>query len=1184
MNEQKPRATYVVAFVTTLTKQYVGTRCSPWHLWLAIATICTTVIGFLSPTLAAAAELPTPCVNCPAPPGLLGPSQGGSPSAEGPKPLSAEEVRALESKLAKSSPGGDAAHPLNSAASFALSPLRRTAAISTSGGGSSTEAIGVGQSVAKVAPAPSTVNMWLVNGLTVIGGGDLLTDPDWSVSHVGDFNGDGKKDILWRNTSDGRIVLWLMNGFTVTAAPLLLDASAWIVTHVADFNGDGKSDILLRNGTDNRVVLWIMNGTTIASSATILADPNWNVTHTGDFNFDGKADILWRNKTDGQIVVWTMNGTAVIATGSLQGAGPWLATHVADFNGDGKTDILLRNSSTGDVVLWTMFGVNIASGATLLTNVTYSVTHVGDFNGDGKADILWRNRDDGTAVMWTMSGSTVTAAPQILGPSSWVVTHVADFNGDGKADILWRNTADGNSSTWLMNGVAQISAGGSIGPGPWSATHTGDFNGDGKADILWRSAAAPSAISTGFVYDKNGRLTGVLSGSEGAKYNYDPAGNILSIDRLEIPTLSILGFSPSAVEIGSNFAIRGTGFWRFASGGEVRLNGALLSVVGISPTQLTVTAPSAPTSGILTVTLVGTSASSASPISVIAKRQIPSITSFSPTSGPAGTSVTISGNWFNGLKELNSVAFNNRFGTVTAVTVSSGSSSTMTAVVPEGATSGPISVATPEGEAASSSIFTVVPTGYTAAQTSFSAITLNGPSLPVSLADPFTLAVSTFNLAQAQSITLGLTSATIAPASGALNVYVLAPDGSRVGGTTVRTAGTALVLPDLFQTGTYSIVIERGTNTSAALTLTLSTDVSQPIGIDQTAVAAVATRPGQRVVFTFNGTAGSGLSLVANGFAAGNASPIYRTSMVSPSGVTTVLNDLGVSVSPYPTVNVSPLPILTENGPYRLIVTPLTSSTPSLTYEFKSDELGTAIAGLTSSTSVGGSFSGGRAKSYTFTWPGGAKLALEGTILSNNMNAYLYDASNTVQGSLAIGNPAVTGNLSTGSQAGTYRMRATTTSSASNVGTFAMKAGTVDMCPGVTPSLLSPQPAAPYPVIALDGKITVGLQNCGSVAGFPPSLNIFQATNMDGTGGGVFFYGLGPAINEVVQPGGGAQLSVGFQLATMLGLGPNETLAYYYPQGLGARYIMIEMFSNTSVQRRAFGPYCFGRGASFPCS
>jgi hypothetical protein len=39
---------------------------------------------------------------------------------------------------------------------------------------------------------------------------------DWSIVQTGDFDGDGKSDILWHDTGGG-VALWLMNGATVTS-------------------------------------------------------------------------------------------------------------------------------------------------------------------------------------------------------------------------------------------------------------------------------------------------------------------------------------------------------------------------------------------------------------------------------------------------------------------------------------------------------------------------------------------------------------------------------------------------------------------------------------------------------------------------------------------------------------------------------------------------------------------------------------------------------------------------------------------------------------------------------------------------------------------------------------------------------------------------------------------------------
>jgi hypothetical protein len=105
------------------------------------------------------------------------------------------------------------------------------------------------------------VATWQMDGATVSSSGSTSTpsvDTTWKNAGTGDFNGDGKSDILWRNSTTGNVAVWTMNGNTITSSVLTstptLDQS-WKTAGTGDFNGDGKADILWRNDNGS-VALW----------------------------------------------------------------------------------------------------------------------------------------------------------------------------------------------------------------------------------------------------------------------------------------------------------------------------------------------------------------------------------------------------------------------------------------------------------------------------------------------------------------------------------------------------------------------------------------------------------------------------------------------------------------------------------------------------------------------------------------------------------------------------------------------------------------------------------------------------------------------------------------------------------------------------------------------------------------
>jgi len=131
----------------------------------------------------------------------------------------------------------------------------------------------------------------------------------WKIVGTGDFNGDGISDYMWRN-DNGAVTDWLgtaTGGFTDNSNNFFINpGTSWHVVGNGDFNGDGRSDILFRN--DNGTVTeWLgqANGGFFDNGATFSANPGatWHVVEIGDFNGDAVDDILWRNN-NGTVTSW----------------------------------------------------------------------------------------------------------------------------------------------------------------------------------------------------------------------------------------------------------------------------------------------------------------------------------------------------------------------------------------------------------------------------------------------------------------------------------------------------------------------------------------------------------------------------------------------------------------------------------------------------------------------------------------------------------------------------------------------------------------------------------------------------------------------------------------------------------------------------------------------------------------
>jgi RHS repeat-associated protein len=190
-------------------------------------------------------------------------------------------------------------------------------------------------------------------------------------------------------------------------------------------------------------------------------------------------------------------------------------------------------------------------------------------------------------------------------------------------------------------------------------------------------------------------VTAVASGSTTVTVTFN-GGSAASQVTVTPPPPTITSFTPTSGTVGTTVTITGTNFVNIQT---VAFNGVAAVFTINNVTTITAVVPSGATTGPIAVTTPASMATSATNFTALVP---PTITRFMPTSGPVGTTVTITGQNFDPVAANNQVKFNGKPAIITSATGTS-----IITTVPQGATTGPITVTTSLNTATGPQPFTV---------------------------------------------------------------------------------------------------------------------------------------------------------------------------------------------------------------------------------------------------------------------------------------------------------------------------------------------------------------------------------------------------------------------------------------------------------------------------------------------
>jgi hypothetical protein len=279
---------------------------------------------------------------------------------------------------------------------------------------------------------------------------------------VGDFNGDGNPDLVIANTETPYLTILLgdgKGGFTPSPHSPFDTHSYPHVHGVAggDFDGDGKMDVVTDSWGHNQILMFLGDGKgnlLLPGQAFNTGKRPYERLRSGDFNKDGKYDVVTTDldQNSASILLGDGKGGLRDAPGSPTpaGAAPW-AVAIDDMNNDGNLD-LVTIPYAPDVPDAKDIGVIIllGDGTGRFTRMPGSPISLagcegpnrvatGDINGDGFRDIVVECAQNNKLMIFFGSKDGNFQTFSLPVQTGWSGLAIADLLKRGRDDIVVSN-------------------------------------------------------------------------------------------------------------------------------------------------------------------------------------------------------------------------------------------------------------------------------------------------------------------------------------------------------------------------------------------------------------------------------------------------------------------------------------------------------------------------------------------------------------------------------------------------------------------------------------------------------------------------------------------------------------------------------------------------------------------------